>query len=439
MPYYDHFLSYRQEPISPGTINTFAIDTVRGLIYVVGSFSLYEPDTSHGVAAWDGYHWRALGSTGLNGDLFAAVVHNGDLYVGGKFTIGGTEDDTLTLARWDGKQWDPVRTNFSGSIRTLLSFDGNLYAGGEFTSVQDTTLRNLARWNGEEWSADGGTFNGAVLCLCVYNNAVYAGGAFDRVHSTPTGHIARWTHNTWESVISPFSTPVHTLLPFEGKLYAGAEFLTNHREPATGVAVLTEHTWRDLSEDYRSLYQPKQSMSTVSLAVVPAGLYQGRDSFVLAALTIDNASYLAPLTDWFAMIPGDYFSYEPHEFAITSVAVFKDCLYIGGQNISALLSSDFIVEEIFVVSVPNYYSPAHLTAQVTATKEGLFVRLAAPENGLAECTIYDLSGRIVEHWTLKVQAGVQTIQHVLQTPVHGTYFLTIHYHDTVQTVGFMID
>lgn len=437
MPYYDHFLSYRQEPVSPGTMNAFAIDTGRGLMYVVGSFGLYEPDTSHGVAAWDGYHWRALGSA-LNGSLFAAVIHKGDLYVGGTFTIGGTEDETLTLARWDGKQWHPVRTHFSGSIRTLLSFDGNLYAGGEFISVQDTTLHNFARWNGKEWFADGGTFNGAVLCLCVHDNAVYAGGAFDRVRSAPTGYIARWTHNTWESVVSPFSTPVHTLLSFEGQLYAGAEFLTTHREPTTGVAVFTEHIWRDLSEDYRTLYQPKQSMSTVSLAVVPAGLYQGHDSFVLAALTVDNVSYLAPLTHWFAMIPGDYFSYEPHEFIITT-AVFKDCLHIGGQNISALLWSDFIVEEIFVVSVSNDSSPTNLTALVTPTKEGLILRLAAPENGIAECTIYDLSGRVVEHWTLKVQAGIQTIEHILQTPVHGRYFLTLHYHDTVQTVGFITD
>lgn len=436
-PYYDRFLRYDQTYISSGIINSFAIDTARGLMYAVGSFEMSEPDVSQGVAAWNGRRWIPLGAA-LNGDVLAAVMHEGELYVGGKFTLDKAED-TLTLARWNHTQWEAIYTGFSGSIHTLLSFDGNLYAGGEFTSAQDSTLRNIARWNGKEWLSDGGKFDAAVLCLGIHDNTVYAGGAFTQLNSEPTGHIAVWTKDTWQPVHTPFSTPVHTLLSFEGELYAGSEFQTPEGEPTTGIAVLGNTIWRDLSDDYRTLYQPEHNMSAVSFTIVPTGLYLQHESFVLAALTVDNVSHLAPLTDWFTILPEDYFSYETHNFPITALTVFKDHLYIGIGEIAGMLFSDFIVQEIFVISVSDDSSVPGLTIQVLETTEGLQLNIIAPISGIAECSICDLSGRVLQHFTTELQTEVPTVKYLSAALSSGRYFLTFRYRDIVHTTGFVID
>lgn len=144
------------------------VKAVNGLIavgtdvYVGGQFSGAAGVTSARVAKWSGSAWSALG-TGLNASLVATFANrasgtNAGLYAGGNFTK--TAGDVVTLngvAKWDGSAWSALGSGVSGgsAVVETLAFDadGNLWAGGNFTSAGGVSANNIAKWDGTSWSA----------------------------------------------------------------------------------------------------------------------------------------------------------------------------------------------------------------------------------------------------------------------------------------------
>ena len=94
------------------------------------------------------YGWGPLGS-GMNSDVYALTVYNGELIAGGNFTTAGGVACNR-IARWNGSQWQPLGTGMSGTsspfIRTLTVFNGELIAGGSFTTAGGVTCNYIARW-----------------------------------------------------------------------------------------------------------------------------------------------------------------------------------------------------------------------------------------------------------------------------------------------------
>jgi hypothetical protein len=77
-------------------------------------------------------------------------------------------------------------------------YNGELIAGGEFTTAGGVTANRIARWNGTTWQALGTGMSGGyypyVLALAVYNGELIAGGGF--TITTAGGQVsaywARW-------------------------------------------------------------------------------------------------------------------------------------------------------------------------------------------------------------------------------------------------------
>ena len=71
-----------------------------------------------------------LAATGRrrDGTVYALAVYNGDLIAGGSFTTaGGTS--AYNVARWDGSTWQPLgqaMMNGNGDVRSLAVYDGQL-------------------------------------------------------------------------------------------------------------------------------------------------------------------------------------------------------------------------------------------------------------------------------------------------------------------------
>src|SRR5688572_27565773 len=82
----------------------------------------------------------------LDRPVFAAMEWDPDgaglqpplLVVGGSFTIAG---DVLAarIATWDGTSWSALGTGMSGTVSALTVYNGNLIAGGAFTTAGGTT------------------------------------------------------------------------------------------------------------------------------------------------------------------------------------------------------------------------------------------------------------------------------------------------------------
>jgi trimeric autotransporter adhesin len=214
-------------------------------LYVGGSFynagGIPEADR---IARWDGTSWHALGSDGAgNGALVGYEVHalavfNGQLIVGGSFSLEGVSPEVNSLARWDGTSWSAVgglsgASSLDTTVTSLAVSGNNLYVGGGFQDLAGIPAADgVARWNGSNWSALGTTAAvSGVNAIAVDGSNVYVGGLFtDAAGITNADYLARWNGTAWSALGSngagngALSAPVHALRVGNGQLYVGGEF-----------------------------------------------------------------------------------------------------------------------------------------------------------------------------------------------------------------------
>jgi len=81
----------------------------------------------------------------------AVTVHNGELIAGGNFTsAGGTSANYV--ARWNGSTWQPLDTGTSGEVYALATYNNMMLCGGNFASAGGINHVNyIAQWNGSRW------------------------------------------------------------------------------------------------------------------------------------------------------------------------------------------------------------------------------------------------------------------------------------------------
>jgi len=73
-----------------------------------------------------------------------------------------------------------------------ISGNGDVYAGGYFTSADGVAANSIAKWNGTEWSALGSGMSRDVFTIAISGNGdVYAGGAFTTAGGVAAKYIAK--------------------------------------------------------------------------------------------------------------------------------------------------------------------------------------------------------------------------------------------------------
>lgn len=226
-----------------------------GDIVAGGYFTATETEVRNRIARWNGSTWRPLGP-GVGGGPNAftlvgalAVLQNGDLVAGGNFTSAGGEPANR-IARWDGTSWVPLGSGMSetsSGVRALAVLrNGHLVAGGSFTEAGGVPARNIARWDGSIWSSMGSGMNSDVTCLVVLSNGdLVAGGSFTTAGGVAAVGIARWNGFSWTSLGSGFQggtfaqVDALALMP-SGELVAGGSFTTAGGVPSVHWARWTE-------------------------------------------------------------------------------------------------------------------------------------------------------------------------------------------------------
>jgi len=138
-----------------------------GSLYA-GSYSTFTLGIS--VARWDGQIWTVLGEPdGMRRGIASLAMDNeGNLYAGGTtqpFAI--TPPIHAYLARWDGVQWSGLGSRLSSydigwvEVRAL-AFDnnGDLYVGGNFTIAGNTASSHVAKYRISEITTGGLSITG---------------------------------------------------------------------------------------------------------------------------------------------------------------------------------------------------------------------------------------------------------------------------------------
>ncbi len=184
---------------------------------------------SYRVDAWGQDVYSSFGNT-IQGTVYDLELHNGNIYAAGDFVLAGT--DFYNIAYYNGTDWVGIQTgDMNGTIRDIISYDNQIYIGGDFTSVGGNNIANLAMWNGTSWSATQALqVNGPVNTFEIYEGKLVVGGEFTQVNTTPTEGLFFFNNLTVESLPTHGSmTSVDNLEVYNSVLVVGGDSLYAYR------------------------------------------------------------------------------------------------------------------------------------------------------------------------------------------------------------------
>ena len=197
-------------------------------LFVAGDYTA-DSSNLNNIARWNGSDWQPLDS-GMLGGVYAMEEFNGELHIGGYFYNINNISNTRKIARWDGATFHALAKGITsgGQVNVMLSYNGNLYAGGSFQAVDSLPIHTIAKWNGNAWSSVcniTGTF-AMVESMAIYNGDLYIGGYFTGINGQPMRNIARFDGTSWSAVGDGLSSDVIALVvdSATNRLYAAGNF-----------------------------------------------------------------------------------------------------------------------------------------------------------------------------------------------------------------------
>ena len=159
------------------------------IIYVGGRFN--DEGRKNNLAMFNGKSWYSVCGLELadrhdtcgvsGGEVLAMATLKGDLYVGGSFSrAGGLQ--TPKIARWDGQAWFAMSA-LDGDVHALAILGGRVFASGMFgdKSVTKSQSSYLVRWQSGSWESLQGGVGGPVFTMLAMDSCLYVGGLFDSV------------------------------------------------------------------------------------------------------------------------------------------------------------------------------------------------------------------------------------------------------------------
>ncbi len=288
-----------------------------------------------GICSFDGSQIDSLGAGvgGYSGSARDAKWYNGKLIVGGDFSYAGgptvwSIPHTGNLAAWDSLNgWSSITplNNPDFRVNAIQEYQGNLFIGGEFVTVNNISCRRIAKWNGISWSNVGGGFAGNcyVNCMAVYHNQLYVGGAI----GLPNGpnsyyyNIARWNGIQWDSVGGKTNFDVMALAvdTVRDVLYAAGGFRQVGGTTAYGIAMWNDTIWSPVGSGTDTLW------GTQCLAIYNGELYAGGANITITSQgdTLRNI-YKYNGIKWVGVDGGANNS-------VLSMGVYQGNLFVGGS------------------------------------------------------------------------------------------------------------
>jgi hypothetical protein len=229
-----------------GVVNALTTDKL-GKIYAGESYDSNQAN----VAIWNGTNWEAT-LTGLNNSVWALSVDASDnIYVGGTFTKADNTN-VYNIALWNENKWhalpdiNTASLGVNSTINALnLDKNGNLFAGGDFTSAGGLTANHVAKWDGEKWLTLGSGLDGPVDAMAFDQaNNLYVGGSFSHAGGLPANNIARWDGYNWTALGSGVNAGVSSLvIDKDNHIFVGGGFTVAGNQPANYIAMWDGMTW----------------------------------------------------------------------------------------------------------------------------------------------------------------------------------------------------
>ncbi len=230
-----------------------AIVSRPGELIIAGSFTTIDAKPIRHVVRWDGAAWSEVGAGGINSNNTSGVRtlidFQGSLYAGGAFQNTANSSIPSMFARFDGTNWVKVGTAFNAGsgrdVNATAVYNNQLVLAGSFSNLLgDSDMDNIAAWNGTAYSPIGTGLGGEVFALAVHNGELYAGGRITSAGgNTAIINIAKWNGTSWTAVGQGLSNYVFALFVWNGSLYAAGQFNDSGGTPMRGIARWNGAAW----------------------------------------------------------------------------------------------------------------------------------------------------------------------------------------------------
>lgn len=213
-----------------GSINEISLQNNQ--LYVAGNFKgLYEKNSPYGgaVSPTTGILQPTFRGNTPDGEVMASINDgSGGWYIGGAFTHVGSVARAHVAHIDANGQVTPWQCDANNNVRSLLLNNGNLYIGGEFTTLAGLNRNYLGMVNPttgavQNWNPSP---NGPVYAVTSGSTNIYFGGEFSvfsgQVRNNAAGILASsqqllpWNPNT--------DGAVRTMLAADGVVYLGGYF-----------------------------------------------------------------------------------------------------------------------------------------------------------------------------------------------------------------------
>jgi hypothetical protein len=274
-------------PLTPGVGNVFASVGFDGNLIFGGTFTNVGGQTMNRIARWDGQAWHALGSgmpdyPGGGGTPHALHVHENELIAAGWFlSAGGVSANHI--AAWNGVTWRALGSGILGDVpypspfpRALATFNGELIVGGSFTIAGGQSVSNIAAWDGTTWRPLGAGVDNGVNALLVFEGELIAGGGFATAGLQPANRVAAWDGTSWRPLADGPAMGVNALHVHGGKLIAAGRVGAGQPLPPYSAAAWDGASWRGLGSAFTHTLTSGTSLGTpITLATYDGELIMG--------------------------------------------------------------------------------------------------------------------------------------------------------------------
>ena len=129
-----------------------------------------------------------------------------------------------SIARWNPATNSVDNLNsisVDGSVRAVASWNGELIVGGSFSILGGNPHHGIARWNGSSWISDGLTAGNVHHDPALHRRSLRRRRRIERQCTTEHGSAGRWSGGSWSSVGGTFPGSISDMtLAYNGRLIA---------------------------------------------------------------------------------------------------------------------------------------------------------------------------------------------------------------------------
>lgn len=419
-----------------GNVHCLYTDSMNNCMYLGGGFQTSGMDSMSHCGYWNDstYHpMNMMGHNGCNDSVWCFVMFNGDLYVGGNFTMAGGVPCNH-IARWDGNSWYAVGNGFNEAVHALAVYNNELYAGGEFTSSGVTPINYIANWNGSQWNQVDGGVNDDVEAMCVWDSVLCIGGDFTMAGSITVNRICTWDGVNFAAIGSGFTTGmmgscmVHSLCVYNGNLYAGGMFEHASSQDMHNIGMWNGSNWVSIGHVEGSMHGEN---GVNAMCVYNGQMYVGGNFGSCGSQVANNLGCWNGST-WSTIGTG-------MNGEVNALSVFHNELYMAGDFTSAAgTAANNIARYSANTGIQSFnYDETNLSTYPNPSTDFIQVKWVNKTLSAGTLDILDIKGKVV----LKLEVGMMTTgSHSKTISVkdlsEGIYFLRLISGASVSQVQF---